>query len=93
MNKKIVFKSKKDLPLMAVSFGKMSANKTGSWRSERPVIDKAKCTGCMICWKFCPEACIAPEKPLKIDLDYCKGCGICWVECPVGAISVVEEKR
>ena len=93
MDKKIVFKSEKDLPPMAVSSGRMSHNLTGSWRSMRPVIDEEKCTGCGICWKFCPEACIRPDEKPKIDLDYCKGCGICQEECPAGAISFVEEER
>ena len=82
-----------DLPPMTVSFGLMLVNKTGGWRSLRPVIDTEKCTSCMICWKFCPDACITPgEKPV-IDLDYCKGCGICAEECPKGAIALVEEGK
>ncbi len=93
MSGEFSFKGKKDLPPMAVSFGRMSVNKTGSWRSVRPVVDESKCTGCMFCWKFCPEACIAPGAKPRIDLDYCKGCGICREECPAGAISFVEEER
>ena len=93
MSKKIVFKSEKDLPPMAVSSGRMSHNLTGSWRSRHPIIDEERCTGCGICWKFCPEACIRPDEKPKIDLDYCKGCGICQEECPAGAISFVEEER
>lgn len=91
--KEIIFKGEEDLPLMAVSFGRMSVNKTGSWRSMRPVVDETKCSGCGICWKFCPEACISPDDKPKVDLDYCKGCGICQEECPTGAISFEEEKR
>jgi 2-oxoacid:acceptor oxidoreductase delta subunit (pyruvate/2-ketoisovalerate family) len=47
----------------------------------------------MICWKFCPDACIHIEddKPV-IDYQYCKGCVICAVECPKDAISVEKEE-
>ena len=87
------FKNVKDLPPMVVSFDLMLVNKTGGWRSVRPVINAEKCTSCMICWKFCPDVCITPgEKPV-IDLNYCKGCGICAEECPKGAITLVEEGR
>lgn len=70
----------------------MAANRTGDWRSQRPRLDRERCTGCLICWKFCPEACvaIAAEIP-EIDLAYCKGCGICVVECPAGAIAMEAE--
>ena len=93
MDDEIKFKNVDDLPPMTVSFGLMMVNKTGGWRSLRPVIDNEKCTSCMICWKFCPEACIAPEEKPVIDLDYCKGCGICAEECPRGAITLVEEGK
>ena len=73
MDNEIKFKNVDDLPPMTVSFGLMVINKTGGWRSLRPVIDNKKCTSCMICWKFCPEACITPEEQPVINLDYCKG--------------------
>ena len=75
------------------STGSMLINKTGSWRSSRPVIDEGKCTGCLICWKFCPDACIEPGEKPKINLDYCKGCGICAEECPFDAIEMVREEK
>lgn len=79
---------------MVVSFADTMVNKTGSWRSVRPVIDLDKCISCMLCWKFCPDSCIkiVGDKPV-IDLDYCKGCGICEEECPKDAIKMVEERR
>lgn len=79
--------------MLPKSTGSMLVNKTGAWRSLRPVIDPGRCTGCLICWKFCPEACIRPGKLPEVDLDYCKGCGICAEECPRGAIEMVREKR
>ena len=68
--------------------------KTGAWRQIRPVLDKDKCNGCLLCWKFCPEACINVVDGMPvIDFDYCKGCGICEVECPRGAIVMEQEAR
>ena len=100
--KHLVYKSAKDMPPMAASSYDMSYNKTGVWRSIRPVIDYDKCIYCSTCWKFCPEPAIHLEsieiknkekqKPV-IDYDYCKGCGICWSECPTDAIAIEEEER
>ncbi|MCF7860146.1 4Fe-4S binding protein [Patescibacteria group bacterium] len=67
-------------------------NKTGDWRTSKPVIDKNICIGCSRCAKLCPDACILmkldKEGKLKaeVDYDYCKGCGLCAAECPVKAI-------
>lgn len=91
--KKIVFKGVKDLPPLAVSLSTTKVNKTGGWRSMRSVIDEAKCVGCGICWKFCPEPCIIPGEKPHIDFTYCKGCGICAEECPTDAIRFEEEIR
>ena len=92
MSEKIEIKGERDMPVNAMSLGLMTWNKTGSWRNLRPVIDYEKCNRCMICWKFCPDACIRidDQRPV-IDYDYCKGCGICVEECPQDAISVVKE--
>jgi len=74
-------------------------NKTGSWRTFRPVITE-KCTGCGICVMHCPEGCIRlkdrvnQEKFKKIafvNLEYCKGCLICMNECPLKAVDKKEE--
>ncbi|MEJ5186298.1 MAG: 4Fe-4S binding protein [Candidatus Geothermincolales bacterium] len=70
---------------------KGSVGKTGSWRTFVPVLDRERCTKCLICWVFCPEASIT--KDLATDLDYCKGCGICAEECPRGAITMVKEEK
>ncbi len=66
---------------------------TGDWRIFRPVIDKEKCTGCQICWMYCPDAAITMNENNKpvFNLDYCKGCMICETNCPVKAIIRVRE--
>ena len=68
------------------------AGDTGEWRSFRPVKDDDKCNDCLICWIYCPEACIK-KTGVEIDYQYCKGCGICAVECPTGAIVMVKEEK
>ena len=92
--KQIKFKRESDLPPMAMSLANTLYNKTGKWRSIKPIIDYNKCISCMICWKYCPEAAIKiiNGKP-HIDLDYCKGCAICAEECPAKAIKLEEEKK
>ncbi|MRR30627.1 4Fe-4S dicluster domain-containing protein [bacterium] len=66
---------------------------TGSWRTVRPVMDKALCNECGICMTFCPVNSIVGDetKAYQIVLTYCKGCGICAVECPQHAILMVPE--
>lgn len=75
------------------------ANKTGAWRTKKPITDNSICIGCSLCAKICPENCIEMEiksefggkaKP-KTDYDYCKGCALCAHECPVKAIKMVED--
>lgn len=77
------------------SDGSTRVNKTGAWRSKRPVVDFSKCTSCGICWSLCPEGCIVRRADGKFEagLDYCKGCGICDNECPVRAITMVMEGK
>lgn len=71
-------------------------NKTGAWRTYKPITDYNKCIGCRLCAKLCPEGCIEmikiqqKDKP-KTDYDYCKGCGLCATECPVKAIKMNQE--
>ena len=67
-------------------------NKTGSWRTFRPVVTE-KCVGCGVCVKHCPDIAIKIEnKKAVIDYDYCKGCMICTQVCPFKAITKEEEK-
>ena len=64
---------------------------TGSWRTNRPVVDHQICNRCQFCWVYCPEA-VIDRKEITIDYRYCKGCGVCAAECPTGAISMVKEE-
>ncbi len=75
--------------------GSTIKNKTGGWRSFRPVIDKTKCIKCGTCWKFCPDNAVRKNEKgeFEINYDYCKGCGICAKECPVKAIKMVKEEK
>lgn len=68
------------------------SGETGSWRSERPVVDQEKCISCLRCWVFCPEA-VIDKDTITIDYTYCKGCGICAVECPRNAITMEKEEE
>jgi len=71
--------------------GSSRKNKTGSWRTFKPVVTE-KCVGCGTCLNFCPEGVIAlKNKKAVIDYDYCKGCLICMKVCPFKAIEKVKE--
>lgn len=78
-----------DLCPIATEYSPMLA---GDWRVERPVVDRAKCVKCAVCWLFCPVQCVV-ERPAWFDIDLaaCKGCGICAHECPHRAIAMVPE--
>ncbi len=67
-----------------------AGGETGTWRTRRPVLDAEKCTGCLLCWLYCPEGLIS-KADRAIDLEYCKGCGVCARECPAQAIKMVRE--
>ena len=65
---------------------------TGSWRTERPILDKEKCNYCGLCALYCPPQCMRDQGDhYEADLAYCKGCGICATECPREAIAMVSE--
>ena len=83
----------KDLPLTPITTVPSTQNKTGGWRTFRPIIDYDKCIRCMVCWKYCPDVAIkiVDDKPV-IDYDFCKGCGVCANECPRNAIDMVLEE-
>ncbi len=76
-------------------------NKTGDWRTFKPIVDNSTCIKCAFCATYCPEACVGGvdkddpkerEFP-KMDYDYCKGCGICANVCPKKSITMVQEEK
>ena len=79
-------------PFGLVGPGSSVANKTGGWRVNRPVLDAAKCTNCLLCWFYCPDGSIARGgKAVLLSLDYCKGCGVCAAVCAPKAIKMERE--
>jgi len=76
--------------------GSAELYQTGDWRSQRPVWHADRCTNCMLCWVYCPDASIKVENGKVVGIDYyhCKGCGVCSAECPVKpekAITMIDE--
>lgn len=68
--------------------------KNAGWRSERPVIDTARCVGCMQCYMYCPDGVIyKKDNKAAIDYDFCKGCGICVKMCRPQAIRMEAEHQ
>ena len=71
---------------------KLLALDTGSWRTERPILDESKCNYCGLCAVFCPPQCMRDMGDhYEADLAFCKGCGICAHECPRDALKMVSE--
>jgi len=82
------------IPLAGAISDTTESNKTGSWKSFKPVVTK-KCIGCGNCVLFCPDDCIKlvnknRKKFAEINYNYCKGCMICASQCPVKAIEKKE---
>ncbi len=73
--------------------GSARSCRTGDWRTDRPIVDREKCSKCGLCYVFCPEGAVKEDGQgyYEVDLYYCKGCGICAHECPQGAIEMVPE--
>ncbi len=46
---------------MVFAAGNAANYKTGSWKAQRPVLEKQKCIKCGICYIFCPEGCIQED--------------------------------
>lgn len=70
-------------------------NRTGGWRTFKPVYHYEGCMKCGLCELLCPESCISQSEDwyYKIDYNYCKGCGLCANECPKKTIEMVLEEK
>ncbi len=76
-------------------------NKTGNWRTFKPIYIHEKCIACGTCKRVCPEGVAFQTDKLNssgkqyfdCDYDYCKGCGICAAECPAKAIEMELEEK
>lgn len=75
-------------------------NKTGGWRTYKPIIDLEKCISCGTCERVCPEGAIEMIKIKgkdklfpKVDYSFCKGCGVCAEECPVKVVKMTLDKK
>ncbi|RJS71960.1 MAG: 4Fe-4S dicluster domain-containing protein [Candidatus Syntrophoarchaeum sp. WYZ-LMO15] len=75
--------------------GTSIVNKTGGWRSEKPLIDHSLCIRCFNCILYCPESAAkySEKEGIYFDYDFCKGCGICANECSGRAIYMVMEEK
>ncbi len=75
--------------------GSSRYNRTGDWRSSRPLWNLEQCVKCGVCVVFCPEGCIDVREDgcPEADMEYCKGCGICVNECWTGCIQMEEEEE
>ncbi|MCR4423656.1 MAG: 4Fe-4S binding protein [candidate division WOR-3 bacterium] len=87
----------RELPCGAIitDMAAVKENKTGAWRSKRPVWDKEKCKQCLMCWIYCPDSSIMVKegKVIGINYEYCKGCGNCASICPAKAITMEKERK
>lgn len=75
--------------------GNAAQRNTGTWRVERPEIDRDVCSRCQLCVLGCPDGAMSLDKegfPV-IDYDHCKGCMICAQLCPLKAIGRTKEVR
>lgn len=63
----------------AFTFGGASAERKG-------FVIQSSCIGCGVCAAGCPQQCIAPGVPYRIQQAHCLHCGRCAETCPTGSI-------
>ena len=85
-----------EVSAIAIHAGATSVEvRTGLWRTMRPVIDYARCSGCWwLCSTYCPDGAIRVRGDGFPDIDYehCKGCLVCVAQCPPHAIESIPEQ-
>ena len=64
------------------TLGNAKLNKKGYFITD-------SCIGCGVCQEKCPQRCIEPGIPFRINQNHCLHCGSCYENCPTEAI----EKR
>jgi pyruvate ferredoxin oxidoreductase delta subunit len=69
-------------------------SKNSGWREARPVLNLAKCIGCLQCYLYCPDGTIFKDNgKVSVDYDFCKGCGICAKICRHESIVMEAERQ
>lgn len=59
------------------------------WREIQPSIDTDACTGCGMCYLYCPDGAIKMDDgKATVDFGFCKGCGICARMCRPKALTM-----
>jgi len=53
------------------------------------MLDKKKCTGCMLCVEACPFG-VMPKAEDREQPTKCTACGICVKKCPAGTLYIKE---
>ncbi|HKM79015.1 MAG TPA: 4Fe-4S dicluster-binding protein [Candidatus Bathyarchaeia archaeon] len=68
--------------------------KTGTNRTQRPIVRFDICTKCTLCWYECPDECFDPTQDglYDVNYDYCTGCGRCAEVCPVKECIVMVDE-
>lgn len=51
------------------------------------------CIGCGTCLERCPQKCITPGEPYRIQPEHCLHCGACFEGCPAGAVERLEQEK
>ncbi|GAG23910.1 unnamed protein product, partial [marine sediment metagenome] len=56
----------------------------------RYLVDREKCTGCLLCVKNCPTGSITGERkePVTLNEDKCIKCGVCFEVCKFKAVVI-----